>query len=465
MSIRTAVLKQTPLRSVHRDIGAEAGFAIVEVVMSTILIILLATGVIMTLQVTTKAASEQRARAQAQTIAQDDQARLRALNVETLDGLSQVTTVPIDGNTYTVTSKGHFVTDTAVTDDCDNASADYVRVSSQVTWPALGSRTPIEIEGVVTPPPSATDATRGAIAVRVLDEDGVGVSDVHLIGNGPEYFSGSTDDNGCALFGKLMTGNYTLDTTGLVAAGMVDSNGTPPGPRTVSVTAFATNSIVLQYSPPGAITLNFKTRIGAGVLFATQSDQIIAAHSSMSAPRSFGTIGTQVSSITASPLFPFSSPYTLYAGSCSADDPNPSGSPTGPGYPATAVVSATKGGSATATIQLPALNLKVYSGRPANPGSLVNGARVRIHDQNCAQAAAPLGYVVRSRTTNASGALAQPGLPWSTYTVCADNSLTAGSPRRQSVSNVDIKNLTSGTALSLYLGTGGGAVSSPGSCP
>ena len=93
----------------------------------------------------------------------------------------------------------------------------------------------------------------------------------------------------------------------------------------------------------------------------------------MTGAKAFGTLGTQAATVTASPLFPFASPDTVYAGSCTGNNPNPADDPNSPGVPATASVVIPSGGNATATIQLPALNLKVWSGSsPVVPGSPIN---------------------------------------------------------------------------------------------
>ena len=74
--------------------------------------------------------------------------------------------------------------------------------------------------------------------------------------------------------------------------------------------------------------------------------------------------------------------------------------------------------------------------------------------------------VKRTFTTNALGQLADPGLPWSHYDVCADNglrrsrALTSGSNQNQ---NLTVQDLTAGTAVNLYLS--GTTNSQAGTCP
>jgi hypothetical protein len=165
--------------------------------------------------------------------------------------------------------------------------------------------------------------------------------------------------------------------------------------------------------------------------------------------------GVREATVNATPLFPFTSPYTLYAGSCASNNPNPKGEANPPGAAAIANVVAPAGASAApVTIQLPALNLTVKNG-----AKLLSGARVTVTDKVCKES---LGNLVkRVYTTNASGnqsattgGPAEPGLPWGSYEVCASAELKAGENRRVKVTTATVENLTSGTTLAIDLSTG-----------
>ncbi len=139
-------------------------------------------------------------------------------------------------------------------------------------------------------------------------------------------------------------------------------------------------------------------------MVSSTTDSIIAFNTGMTTAKSFGTPeGTQVSSIAATPLFPFTSPDSFYAGACTTNDP-------GTGA-AKASVNVPANGSTTASVQLPAFYLTVKNG-----SSAINGATVGIYRHQCENGG---NSVKRTYTTNSSGRLADPGLPWSTYDVCA----------------------------------------------
>ena len=260
------------------------------------------------------------------------------------------------------------------------------------------------------------------------------------------------------MFPEQAAGAYTLTTSG-GATGIVDTNGKPPGPRPITVNPGVTNTVTIHYGPGGAIPVNFKTRVGSGSLFTSTADSIIAFNSGMEAGAMLvGTPGgTRVTSLEAKPVFPFTSAVTVYAGSCVENNP-------GTGTPASASVVVPAGGTtAIQTVQLPALNLKVWTGKnSSNPGSGYNGADVWIEDNDCDNSSG--NPVTRRYDTNSSGNLPDPGLPWGTYDVCADDN-GGSSGRRNRANDVSVKNLSSGTTVNLYLGTGSGQVSESGRCP
>ena len=116
----------------------------------------------------------------------------------------------------------------------------------------------------------------------------------------------------------------------------------------------------------------------------SSADSVMVFNTGMTTPKAFGTVGSPAATITATSLFPFTSPDTVYAGNCTGDNPNPTNDSNPPGAAAMASVAVPAGGSAPATIQLPALKLTVWSGLSAlAPGSPVSGARVTVSDTNC----------------------------------------------------------------------------------
>ena len=439
----------------------ESGSALIEVMVSAVLIVIVAGGVLLAIQSATRATAEERHRAQAQTVTEADQARMRTMQISDLASLNQTRTVNVDGTPYTVHSRGQYVTEGTGTEECtDDASgvnASYVKLTSTVTWPSMGSRPAVVSNSLMA------DRLRG-LAVSVLNSEGDGIPGIGVSGSGAAgSFSGSTGPTGCARFGGLGEGNYTLNVS---TPGYVDEDGNAPQPETVSVVDGSMNVKVLVYDNPGTIPVSFTTKpYGAGsgtAPVATSTDTVMAFNTGMSGAKMFGTAGTRANSVTASSLFPFTSPYAIYSGTCESDEP-------GAGA-ALGSVLVPRGGIQSAALQLPALFLTVMSGSSSSsPGSPVVGATVRIADTKCPDD--PTTAFKRTFITGANGRLIDPlntgtptrppGLPSSTYNICA-HGLVSGTNRRLTTNNVAVQNLSTGTTLTVYLqGTG----STTGTCP
>jgi Tfp pilus assembly protein PilV len=438
-----------------RAVRGEAGIALFEVLVSALLVVMISLGALGAVDAATRSSAEERHRAEAAGLAQQDQARMRSMRISDLANLNQTKTVTQDGTPYTVDSRGNFATDSTGTASCvpGTASADYIKITSTVSWPSMGSRPPAVSESIVSPPNGSVAADRGALAIQVDDAGNNGVAGVGLSGSGPGSFSGSTGSTGCAIFGDLPAGNYTLTPSG---SSLVDRDGNVPAPQGTSVIGASTNTLALQYDHPGSIPVSFTTRVG-GSLVPSSADSVMVFNTGMTTAKAFGTVGSPAATVTATSLFPFTSPDTVYAGSCTGDNPNPNNDSNPPGAAAMASVAVPPGGTAPATtIQLPALKLTVWSGLSAlAPGSPVSGAHVRVSDTNCATGGG--AQVKRTFTTNSAGQLPDPGLPYSIYDVCADNGV-----KRVSANGVSVEDLGNGTSLDLYVGS---VIGLPGACP
>ena len=433
---------------------------LVEVIVSALLITIAAVGLLGSFESATRATAEERHRAVAHSVSEADQARMRTMQISDLASLNETRTVTQDGTPYTVASRGEYVTEGTGTEECtDDASgvnASFVKLTSTVSWPSMGERPPVVTNSVMA------DRLRG-LAVSVINSEGDGIPNIPVSGSGAGSFSGMTGPTGCARFGGLAEGNYTLNVS---AAGLVDEDGNPPEPKTVSVVDGSMNIVVLVFDEPGSIPVSFTTKpygASSGTSpVTTSADTVMGFNTGMSGPKMFGTAGTRANTVNATSLFPFTSPYAVYGGTCESDQP-------GTGA-ALGSVLVPRGGSQSATLQQPALWLTVMSGSSSSsPGSAVVGATVRIADNNCPDD--PTTNFKRTFTTGTGGRLIDPlntgsptrppGLPMSTYTVCA-HGLVGGSNRRFTNNSVSVQNLSTGTNLTIYLSASG---SSSGTCP
>jgi Tfp pilus assembly protein PilV len=440
---------------------AQAGFALVEVMVSALILLITSVGVVGLVRTTTHFSGEQRHSSEAYAIAQEDQARLRSMRLETLNHLSQVREIPLNGTVFKVESSGLFVFDkTSMVSCAEGTTSDYAYVTSKVTWPGMSNSEAARIESIVSPTNRSLDGGHGTINVTVANEKGDPMPGVVLSGLGPA--SATTDASGCATFPDLATVNYTLESSGAVA-GLVTKDANSTDKTLVGAETGKPKKVALLYDRPGTVPVLFKYRVGSTAVFEPASaDSVVASNTGMTTAKVFGVPGSaRLAEVKAGPLFPFTSPDTVYAGSCASNNPNPSGASNPPGAAALASALVPAGGMATpVTIQLPALELLVKKS-----GVALSGATVAITDKVCKEAKG--NFVRRTYTTDANGkpgATAsgppEPGLPWGTYEVCAWANIS-GSPRYKRETSVTVQSLTSATARTLDLGSG----TSGGECP
>lgn len=445
----------------------EQGSVLIEVLVSAILITVAAVGVFNALDSASRSTAQERHRAQAHGLAQGDLARMRTMRISDLSNFDETRQVVVEGNLYTVESVASFQTDETGTASCEKgtAAADYIQIRSRVTWPSIGSRPAVVSRSLVAPPNGSISAESGALAIKIesaINEgiEGVGLAGVHE--KGEDSFSGPTGVNGCAIFGNLADGNYTLTVSPPLGGELIDADGNPPEPELTSVVAEGTNTLVLQYDEPGGLEVVGKAWIG-GEPVPSALDSAIVDNSNMTEERLIGVPGELGSSAGELTLFPFGSPYSVYAGACEANSPGLEEVPEGLEGVVNAVVTA---GEVTGevTVDVPGLGLTVWSGpNEGEKGTPVEGATVVVTDNLCDDAeGAP---VRRVQTTNALGGLDDPGLPYGGYDVCVEWESEAGIKHLEET-GVSLpessENMQAGTVRNFYTGN---AAALEGACP
>lgn len=403
--------------------------------------------------------STERHRVEADSLAELDQARLRGLTITQLAGLqgNRAVSETVDGTSYTITSKSQYVSGTSAAMSCTTGptttTADEVEITSTVTWsPGNDNRLPVVVHGLVTP------AEGGSLVITATDPSGVGLPGVTATPSGPTTVSPlATDASGCAIFGGLAGGSYTV---GFADPGYVDVNGNanPSQTKTVIPTETA-GPVNEQMGQAATINATFSTKWTGSTVAATD-DQFVATQNLMTpAFRVFGVDSTSSNSsysasvTTGATMFPFTGAYVVFAGGC--DDPL---------TPAAAQQSVTvsPGGTSSVTLPEPAMIVKVWNGTSASPGSQVTTVPdVTVTDTDAACGNAE-DYPPEQVPTSTGGALVNPGLPFGNYTVCADASISGTFERN--TGTVANTNFTTGNTVNIYLGSGAtGRVA--GKCP
>lgn len=476
------------LASSDRPRDREAGFALIEVIVSATVLAMVALAVLAGIDAAGRSTGREKARSVGVGLAEQDQERLRALPAVDVEHAGGTKSVALNGASFTVSSTVEWVNDaTGGTPSCDNngKEASYLRITSRVTSSTLA--TPVVLSSLVEPPISKSGAGQGTLAVQVNDRNGKGVPSVDVTTiNGPDPDkTATTNASGCAVFGKIGAGNYNLE---LAKFGYVDDHGRGAG-QGASGSATVSNQVAsvvtLRYDLAAPWKFQFKT----GNAISTVTNDLIN-----SASDSIAASNAQVDDLltwTVSPsaltmdvnLFPFTAAYNVFAGQCQEADPLTvvgdtyyTNNPTFGGQVAANPGVAGPTSPATTIVQ-PPLRVRVMNGTGGS-ASPVTGSTTLVKVKSVACGGPWTLPVTDNTTTNTGYATSnnlgwgyatftvnpyQPGLPYGDYTVCAQSKV--GSTTRYSGTPVSI------TLNNPYLGKSAttnlvvNSSSSAGTCP
>lgn len=431
---------------VRSPMAAEEGDTLIEVVISVALISMVVIAVLFGLDSTNRATSASRARSQADVLAQEDEEQLRSEPVRRLDEIERTKEVKLGSTTYTVKTTSKYIADATSTASCTSsvAKADYLKTISTVTWPSMGPGGGVIETGVISPPADS------ALIVQV-EEAGAPLAGAQVDAIGPapsaSKYELETSANGCAIL-ALSPGEYTINAS---KTGYVDPNG--------YVNTDADSSVTQSVYLPAETTLKEGYNLGlagkvkvkfSNVSEPTEGDSFVIYNTGMSSYRTFpepSTVGTYKPTIESpATVFPFTTNYTVYAGTCEADLPTRNGQGSNP------EVLVPPGKTGEATVPLASINVKVLEGK-ALPEKPVQKAVVTLEDTGC--------NTVRKLETTSAGTLSRPGMPFGTYSLCV--SATVGAEKRRYTQAGLANNNVSGTPVqTVYLGE---AEKSSAGCP
>ncbi len=404
---------------------AEDGFTIIEVVMSAVLVVLIAGGVMTGIDAAGRSSADLRHRSQAQELANQDQERMRGMSSLQLASLDETRPVTVDGTNYQVHSTGQFLTHSGGGTSCGGQSAaDYIKVVSTVDWPPLNRRPPVVAQSIITPP------IGGTMLIRVPDENGNGVPGAALTVDGPERFSLTTGSDGCAILPAVQTGDYTITAS---KAGYIDHDGnssvTAQARATTSDTAIPQLDALGQ---AGAIDARFSTQVGTTTYTNQRAPALswynLDAYNGVSQNRT-ATAANGSASILTHPtnltLFPFAvagnytNNWTVWGGRC-IDAKPPSNLSFATVNPGSTAVLSNVGSAVNPPIKLPALIINV-SYKTWTSTTRVTPSHIELTDA-CNQTWSP--EVRPGDPMSPLGQLNYPGQPFAPstdrYIVCAD---------------------------------------------
>jgi Tfp pilus assembly protein PilV len=475
------------LLSLRARLRRESGFALIEVMMSAMLVAMLAVGVLKGLDAADASSGNNRSRSIAGDLATQDQERLRSYRAKELSNLRETNVRRVSGINYSVVSTAEWVADSSGTRSCTSSTtqADYIKVSSTVSWPAMQTKA-VTISSLIAPP-NGSFGDEGGLGVQVSDRNATGVSGVAVEVTGPKNVGGTTDSQGCVFFGYLAAGQYSITFS---KPGYVDANGVNVVVRQAGVVDEATQLVPIDYDQAGAGTINVTTKKAAAAAIPAYAPYVSLGNSGLNAPgsRVFGDGTPRTSFNSTTPmlpatnpglglLFPFTAGYSAYTGNCVGA--NPAVLPSTPITPPLLTVA--PGGSATTTVLEPAAIVKRFtSGTSGATTALPVGTRVVLTAKSTScggnsewKVADSTGWLQSTSTP------ADQGIPYGLYDICVD--YASGTPsvaRQHKVLNRQIDGITTtspveagsggvaaATQENIYSPTNTGTTDPTGTCP
>jgi type II secretory pathway pseudopilin PulG len=438
------------LERIRQRLGEDGGFTIIEVLVSAVVVALIAIGTFTAFDSATATSGRNKARSIAAGLARSDQERVRAktpLQLATLADTPETATPTVNGRRFTVVSSAVWTTDPATTTSCAGLGkeAGYMRITSTVSWNGGGTASPVALDSLKALPNGGYKTSRGSIAVNITNRSGAGVSGVPVTITGPRTYNATTNANGCVLIGLVPLGDYTVSFT---KAGYVQDilPNSQPVSKVLTVAGEQTASTSFSYDQAGSFAVAFKTRVPPSTTDTNATgDGFTLGQTGMGFPnrKSFGLLAagaataatgannTAVAVASAQKvLFPFTSAYTAWAGTCAE------GEPTQYGQAANGTGIVTAGGAVSGvTVRVPTMGIKIVTSTGTNVTStyvikpVVTGCTGRV----------PLAGTKTSTTS----AIQNNALPYGDYTVCAQDT-TAASAKRviQTVQNRSINGTT-----------------------
>jgi Tfp pilus assembly protein PilV len=386
------------------DRTSESGWALIETMFAAVLLVVIALAVMSSMDVASRTSAANKGRTVASSLAEQDQERMRAMTIDQLSNYHASSNPTVAGIPYHVDSRSEWVIDPSgnVASCTDTGQASYVRVTSTVTSTVVGTDTkPVTLRGIVAPPVGSLGPNQGTLAVKVTDHANNPVANLPVTLSGSKGLSDTTNALGCVVFGYIPAGSGTSYTVTLDSQGWVDQNDSQQSQKNPTVTPGNVTLQQMTYDLAGAISLDYRNSANQTPTTTVSTPKVMLNNSSWSvSPTVPRTITPPVDH-----LFPFTtSAYTVYAGSCAAD--NPTTVFAGDTAPATAVAPGQTAGPLV--VRVPTLSFQVQNSLGA---PLANATvSVTATGSGCTEKWGPF--------TDADGNVSV-DLPYGTYTVCA----------------------------------------------
>jgi Tfp pilus assembly protein PilV len=206
--------------------ASQDGFLLIEVIVSALLVAIIAIATFTGLDVANRSTADSRLHDEAAVLAAQSQEQLRT---DPSNVLAALQTAPyiykqtvgasllagreVAGTTFTIKQEAAFVNDKEPTASCEaagskqsNQTGNYLRITSSVTWPQLGTRKPVRESSIITPPTgSALEVDVGNAPTPTAGVGGVtAIATYTAVGSGSSgSLEATTSEAGCLVFGGI----------------------------------------------------------------------------------------------------------------------------------------------------------------------------------------------------------------------------------------------------------------------
>jgi hypothetical protein len=291
----------------------------------------------------------------------------------------------------------------------------YLRITSTVTSQDTSIK-PVTLSSIVAPQPGL-----GTLTALVRNADSAPLTKLPVQAIGLTPGTQQTNDAGCAIFIEREAGSYTAR---INQTGYVDPDGNQQVDHNVTVSAGNVTLTEFLYDQAGSFNVSVVRSNGSADL----SDGAIAAHTGVTLGYRAVAPASQATAFSFTSMFPFPSPYEVFAGTCEGNNPANWDENYFTNH-ALAVAKVNRGenpGPARRVIE-PTVNLNATYRNSSGTTSNLQGARVYAYPktEGCDPARISLG------TTQSTGRVSNPGLPFGIYDFCVDYNGDSSTRRRR----------------------------------
>jgi prepilin-type N-terminal cleavage/methylation domain-containing protein len=310
-----------------RLVRADDGFGLIEVMVSMVLLTALALATFALIDRSHAASATVRSKSVAAAIAHDDLNRMRQLKFSLASSASyqnKSSVKGIDGITYSVVSTAQWATDSGVETSCTTpttaGTSAYLHIASTVTWPNMGTSTPVVADSILAPRGKEANRTAGSLMVKVMDRDAKAVPNAQVDVAGQSL---ATSPAGCVFFPEISAGQWPVTVSKAATPwNYMDSDGNSPGKATASVVVGDVSTVSVSFDIPAQFNpVTFSREDGTtGGAIKWTSFSIASQTKTQTFPAA--VTNTPATAFATTPVFPFASGWSTYAGSCAGNNPS-----------------------------------------------------------------------------------------------------------------------------------------------